>query len=172
GAARGGSPQPAPARARGRARAAGRRGVHAFPAGRGAGAEPRPRAAPPSRGRGRLAVPLYCVITDFTAHPFWVFPHVDRYFVASERVADQLHGHGVPRERIEVSGIPIASRFARPIDRAAARARLGLGARGPVVLVMGGGSGLGPLADVAARLAALALEPRVLVVCGVNLQLR
>ena len=39
---------------------------------------------------GRLRVPLYCVITDFTAHPFWAFPHVDRYFVASERVLDEL----------------------------------------------------------------------------------
>ena len=28
-----------------------------------------------ARGRGRLGVPLYCVITDFTAHPFWAFPY-------------------------------------------------------------------------------------------------
>src|SRR5207249_517752 len=40
-------------------------------------------ALSPRRGGGRLRVPLYCVITDFAAHPFWAFPHVDRYFVAS-----------------------------------------------------------------------------------------
>jgi len=66
----------------------------------------------PRRGKGRLEVPLYCVITDFTAHPFWAFPHVDRYFVASQQVADELNGHGVPAERIEVTGIPIEPRFA------------------------------------------------------------
>src|SRR3989442_1739160 len=51
------------------------------------------------RGRGRLNVPLYCVITDFTAHPFWAFPHVERYFVASLLVSDELAAHGVGRAR-------------------------------------------------------------------------
>ncbi len=129
-------------------------------------------ALSPRRGRGRLRVPLYCVITDFTAHPFWAFPHVDRYFVASDRVAQELAGHGVARERIEVTGIPVDPSFARPIGRDAARARFGLSPREPVVLVMGGGGGVGPLAELAGRLAALALEPRVVVVCGTNEKLR
>jgi processive 1,2-diacylglycerol beta-glucosyltransferase len=129
-------------------------------------------ALSPRRGRGRLRVPLYCVITDFTAHPFWVFPHVDRYFVASERVAAELAGHGVPRERIEVTGIPIDPRFAHPLGRDAARERFGLDPRRPMVLVMGGGGGVGPLAGLAERIASLALEPQVLVVCGTNRRLR
>jgi len=129
-------------------------------------------ALSPRRGVGRLKVPLYCVITDFAAHPFWAFPHVDRYFVASDRVAMELAGHGVPRERIEVTGIPIDPRFDRAVGREPARARLGLDARRPAVLVMGGGSGVGPLAELAERLAALALRPQVIVVCGLNGRLR
>jgi processive 1,2-diacylglycerol beta-glucosyltransferase len=121
---------------------------------------------------GRLRVPLYCVITDFTAHPFWAFPHVDRYFVASERVLDELVTNGVARERIEVTGIPVDPRFADTIGRDAARARLGLDPARPVVLVMGGGSGVGPLADLAERLAAHPLAPQVVVVCGTNGRLR
>src|SRR5256714_5350914 len=66
----------------------------------------------PIRGRGRLDVPLHVVITDFTAHPLWAYPHVDRYFVASDQVADELAGHGVPRDRIEETGIPADPRFA------------------------------------------------------------
>ncbi len=124
------------------------------------------------RGRGHLEVPLYCVITDFTAHPFWVFPHVDRYFVASPKVADELAGHGVHRDRIEVTGIPVDPRFARTIGREAARARFGLEPARPAALVMGGGSGVGPLVDVAERLAALPSSPRVIVVCGTNHRLR
>jgi len=112
------------------------------------------------------------VITDFAAHPFWVFPHVDRYFVASDRVADELAGHGVERERIEVTGIPVEPRFATRIGREAARRRLGLASQGPVVLVMGGGSGVGPLAALAERIAKLTAAPRVVVVCGTNRALR
>jgi processive 1,2-diacylglycerol beta-glucosyltransferase len=129
-------------------------------------------ALSPRRGGGRMRVPLYCVITDFTAHPFWAFPHVDRYFVASGEVARELNGHGVPLERIEVTGIPVDPRFACPVGREAARERFGLAADEPVVLVMGGGHGVGPLTELADRLAALPSAPRVVVVCGMNARLR
>ena len=122
----------------------------------------------PVRGGGRCPAPLYCVITDFTAHPFWAFPHVDRYFVASARVADELAGHGVSPARIEVTGIPVDPRFAEEVGREAARARLGLDPERPVVLVMGGGAGVGPLAELAERIARLPGGPVAVVVCGTN----
>lgn len=129
-------------------------------------------ALSPRRGAGRLSVPLYCVITDFAAHPLWAYPHVDRYFVASPEVAEELHGHGVPSERIEVTGIPVDPKFAQTIGRDAARTRFGLASDRPVVLVMGGGSGVGPLAELAERLATLGARPQVVVVCGTNARLR
>jgi processive 1,2-diacylglycerol beta-glucosyltransferase len=125
-----------------------------------------------ARARGHMRVPLYCVITDFTAHPFWAFPDVDRYFVASDAVASELAGHGVPADRIEVTGIPVDPRFARKIGRDAARARMHVPAKRPAILVMGGGAGVGPLSELANRLAALAPEPIVFVVCGTNDRLR
>jgi processive 1,2-diacylglycerol beta-glucosyltransferase len=129
-------------------------------------------ALSPSRGHGRLRVPLYCVITDFAAHPFWAFPHVDRYFVASDEVAAELAGHGVKSARIEVTGIPVDPVFSQTLGREAARARLGLDPREPMVLVMGGGGGVGPLGDLAERLAALGIQPRVMVLCGSNEKLQ
>jgi processive 1,2-diacylglycerol beta-glucosyltransferase len=123
------------------------------------------------RGGGHLNVPLFCVITDFVAHPFWAFPHVDRYFVANEEVAAQLSGHGVSYDRIEVTGIPVDPRFARAVGRDAARDRLGLLRDRPVVLVMGGGSGVGPLAELAQRVSALPSRPQVVVICGTNARL-
>lgn len=129
-------------------------------------------ALSPRRGGGRLRVPLYCVITDFAAHPFWAFPHVDRYFVASVALAEELAGLGVSADRIEVTGIPVDPKFARGVGRAAARERIGLAPGRPVVLVMGGGSGVGPLAEMAVRLGALAAHPIVLVMCGMNRRLR
>ena len=129
-------------------------------------------ALSPGRGGGRMRVPLYCVITDFTAHPFWAFPHVDRYFVANDKVAEELAGHGVSPERIEVTGIPVDPRFALTIGREQARAQFGLDRDRPVVLVMGGGHGVGPLTELASRLAALRSAPQVVVVCGTNARLR
>jgi processive 1,2-diacylglycerol beta-glucosyltransferase len=129
-------------------------------------------ALAPRRGLGRLRVPLYVVITDFTAHPMWAYPHVDRYFVASDEVADELHGHGVPRERIEVTGIPADPRFARTIGRDAARARFRLEQAAPAVLVMGGGSGVGPMGDLARALSQLPSRPQLVVACGTNRRLQ
>lgn len=129
-------------------------------------------ALSPMREAGRLTVPLHCVITDFTAHPFWAFPFVDRYYVASEAVKRELHEHGIPEARIEVTGIPVDPRFAEVLGVDAARARVGLPQDGPVVLVMGGGSGVGPIAEVAARLADLREKPRVVALCGLNARLR
>ncbi|MCC6650383.1 MAG: glycosyltransferase [Candidatus Eisenbacteria bacterium] len=126
----------------------------------------------PRRRANKLPVPLYVVITDFTANPVWVYPHVDRYFVASDQVADELHELGVPRERIEVTGIPVDPRFGRTIGREAARAKFGLHANAPVALVMGGGSGVGPMAELADKLTALGSRPQVVVVCGTNEKLR
>ena len=122
----------------------------------------------PIRGRGRLDVPLHVVITDFTAHPLWAYPHVDRYFVASDTVADELASHGVPRERIEVTGIPVDPRFALMNGRDNVRARFGFSPDRPLVLVMGGGGGVGPMAELAERLMRLAAEPQVVVLCGTN----
>ncbi len=126
----------------------------------------------PIRGRGRLDVPLHVVITDYTAHPLWAYPHVDRYYVASEQVAAELAGHGVPRARIEVTGIPVDPRFVAEHGREAVRTRFGLERDRPLVLVMGGGGGVGPMAELAERLASLPEAPQVLVLCGTNARLQ
>jgi processive 1,2-diacylglycerol beta-glucosyltransferase len=122
--------------------------------------------------RRKLQIPLFCVITDFAAHPFWAFPHVDRYFVAADAVADELAGHGVARERIEVTGIPVDPRFARTLDRGESRRRFALDPARPMVLVMGGGAGVGPIAHLPPRIQAHGPRPQVVAVCGNNDKLR
>ncbi|MBI2553059.1 MAG: glycosyltransferase, partial [Candidatus Rokubacteria bacterium] len=44
-------------------------------------------------------------------------------------------------DRVVVSGVPVDEGFSRPLDKSAARLALGLSARLPVFLVMGGGQG-------------------------------
>jgi processive 1,2-diacylglycerol beta-glucosyltransferase len=63
-------------------------------------------------------------------------------------------------------------RFAMMHDRAAIRARFGFVNDKPLVLVMGGGGGVGPMGDLAERLASLPAAPQILVLCGTNARLR
>ena len=91
--------------------------------------------------RGRSRHFHATVFTDFVAHTQWIFEQVDRYFVPSEEIANDVFAHGVPRDRVVVSGVPVDAEFTRPLDKSAARLALGLSARLPVFLLMGGGQG-------------------------------
>ncbi len=89
--------------------------------------------------RALLRQPIYCVITDYAAHSFWVDDDIDGYFVGSELVHDQLVERGVPSSRIHVTGIPVDPAIAEPKDRATERQRLGLPEQDCVITLFGGG---------------------------------
>jgi processive 1,2-diacylglycerol beta-glucosyltransferase len=89
--------------------------------------------------RGRLPQPLYCVVTDFAAHAFWVAPEVDGYFVASTLTRDQLIERRVPPSIINVSGIPIDLAIAEPKSVEQTRRQLGLPLDKPLISLFGGG---------------------------------
>jgi len=126
----------------------------------------------PRAARGRLGAPLYCVITDFGVHPFWVYDGIDGYFVASDEMRDELADWGVRPGAVRVTGIPVDLRFTQRVPPAEARAGLGLDPGRPVVLVMGGGNGVGPLHGLAEGLLGLPAAPQVVVLCGRNEALR
>lgn len=125
------------------------------------------RVAAHLKRKGRLNAQIAFIVTDFLPHHLWVCPGVDQYFVATTAGAARLRELGVPADRITVSGIPIRPAFDRPIARPVET--------GPErhVLVMGGGLGLGPIAEAVGALAAIPRpELRVTVVCGRNETLR
>lgn len=93
------------------------------------------------RTRGLPTPTLTTVFTDFGAHTQWIQPGVDRHCVPAEEVAHELTAHGVPPERIAVTGVPVADAFTRPGARAATRLAFGLSARIPVFLLMDGLAG-------------------------------
>jgi len=127
------------------------------------------------RARGRIAMPVYCAITDFSVHPIWVYGGMDRYFVGSRRVAEELAATGeVAAERIEVTGVPIDPRFATSVGLAAARRELGLDPDPArlTVLLMGGGFGWGPIEGMLRVVLALPRSVQALVIAGRNEALR
>lgn len=133
--------------------------VHPTPAG----------AVSELRARGLVRVLHATVFTDFVAHTQWIYPEVDWYCVPADEIKYDLVARGVPRERIAVTGMPVAPEFAQPVDRAAARQALGLSPRLPVLLAMAGSQGgLGELAEVCRALMENPNPFQALVVTGTD----
>jgi len=121
---------------------------------------------------GELSCFSVGAITDLTIHPYWVFPETELYFVGAEKLAGDLAGFGIPPERIHATGIPIDPSFRSKGDRNSVLEGYGLEGRLPTILVMGGGLGMGPLAESVRALGNLANSCQIIVVAGKNTQLK
>ena len=118
--------------------------------------------------RGRFTAPQVMITTDFETHRGWVTQPCEQYFTATEEAAEYLHVFGVPRGDVRITGIPIHSEFGRPKERSACLARLGLGGDRPVVLLLAGGHGAGPIEGPYRELLQVPIPLEVVVVTGRN----
>lgn len=120
-------------------------------------------------------VPFATIVTDLTtATPVWYNPDVALLSASCDEVAAAAARAGVPAERVRVLGLPIGERFAQPVqDRAELRRALGV-ADEPVVLVMSGGEGMGPVVEVVTAVARVLAggKGQLVVLCGRNRALR
>jgi processive 1,2-diacylglycerol beta-glucosyltransferase len=112
------------------------------------------------------------IVTDFEAHALWMDPNVDLYCVAAEETKARLVARGAPAAQVLVTGIPISAKFSGPIDAALVRKELGLRDDLPILLVLSGGFGMGPVAQILAALDQLQRPFQTLVVAGRNDRLR
>jgi processive 1,2-diacylglycerol beta-glucosyltransferase len=122
--------------------------------------------------RNEFHAKIVSVVTDFEAHALWTEPDVTLYCVATEETKARMTARGVAEERILVTGIPISQRFTTHIDGAAVRKRMNLRADLPCVLVLGGGFGMGPVAEILGELNKVAKSIQAVIVCGRNEALR
>jgi processive 1,2-diacylglycerol beta-glucosyltransferase len=122
------------------------------------------------RRRGRCAGRIGVVVTDADVHRLWIHEGVDRYFVARAEAGAHLEALG--QTAVEDCGIPIDPRFGTAIDRVAIRQKHGLPAHGAVVLLLGGGFGVGSVAEMAQRLEDARAPVAIVVVAGRNEELR
>lgn len=112
------------------------------------------------------APPLHCVVTDLvTVHRSWACAAVERYYVATSGASEALIAAGVPRERIQVTGLPLRASFAPPPSpsREATLSR---------VLLLGGGWPSRCFEQVAHALARSDSPLDLAVVCGRNRRLQ
>lgn len=119
-----------------------------------------------------LSIPLAIVVLDLVnVHATWFPPTVHACFVPTEAAERRALRWGVPPERVErFGGMPVRRAFveARDLPQDAARARLGLPQGQPVVLLVGGGEGMGPLGAIAAALARHVPSAYLVAVAGRN----
>jgi 1,2-diacylglycerol 3-beta-galactosyltransferase len=87
----------------------------------------------------RHRAPLYTVVTDFgIVHPLWFNRAADACFVATEKVRQLAIAHGLPPEKVLITGIPVAPALAdRSRVPAEMRAALGWELDLPVILAVG-----------------------------------
>jgi len=126
------------------------------------------------KGYGSHRPPFFTVVTDLvTTHALWYDPGVDLYMVPTEAARERALACGLDPARIHVVGLPVAQRFCQPVaDREALRAELGWPTDRPVVLLMGGGEGMGPLFETATAIAAPGGDFALAVICGRNRRLK
>ncbi len=115
-----------------------------------------------------LRIPVVGVVTDFVVHPFWIYNNLDLYTVATCEIAEHLSSKGVAPEKVEVTGIPIDPRFGNSQDVSALKKRLGLKEEMPILLVMGGGIGMGPVNRIMKALKKITIPMYAVIVAGKN----
>jgi processive 1,2-diacylglycerol beta-glucosyltransferase len=113
-----------------------------------------------------------CVVTDFEAHALWMEQAVDLYCVAAEETKASLVARGASVENVVVTGIPIAPKFSDIPNPRLVRKNYGLRDDLPVLLVLGGGFGMGPVARILSALDRINRDFQTLVVAGRNEKLR
>lgn len=118
--------------------------------------------------RGRLVA----VFSDYHLHPFWCFDEVDLYFCNLAEQAEGLKRLNVPVEKIAITGLFVAEKFYKPIDRQQACQDLGLLLTMPKVLLF---SGARPRMSNKEIFLALLRSPKsfqVIAICGNNMELK
>ena len=115
-----------------------------------------------------LPLTVMGVLTDYAAHSYWIHPGVDYYVVPCEECRQDFIRKGVSADQIKVLGIPIRSKFSQQPDKELIAQTLELDLNTPIILIMGGGQGLGPIQEVVNSLEKLPDPLQMIVITGTN----
>ncbi len=118
--------------------------------------------------------PFINVVTDMvTTHALWFDNRADLILVPTETARKRAIKYKMPPEKLRVVGLPVADRYCQPMGRKSTlRKKLGWPVEKPVVLLVGGGEGMGPLAKTAMEIDGSGLDVCLIIVCGRNQRLK
>ncbi|OXM87997.1 MGDG synthase family glycosyltransferase [Paenibacillus rigui] len=116
-----------------------------------------------------LGIQNFTVITDYALHSTWIHPYVDKYYVATDDLKEDIISKGFAKDRVKVSGIPIRKDFDELSSGRAASVKQ---AHKKTVLVMAADSGAVSYIEEMLQVLLFMGEYRVVVVCGRNEKLK
>ncbi len=114
--------------------------------------------------------PFMTVVTDMvTTHAFWFDRRADLVVVPTNEAREVAVEYGIPEGNVRVVGLPVAERFrVPPADPTEFRAAQGWDKDLPVILVVGGGDGMGPMEAVVKAVNEARLKATLVAICGRN----
>jgi processive 1,2-diacylglycerol beta-glucosyltransferase len=117
------------------------------------------------------SIPLVAVLTDYIPHSYWIYDTIDYYVAPSDEVSERLIKKKVSPQKIKTLGIPFDPEFNVPVIKDEIMRKLNLDKDKPVILIMGGGHGLGPIKTIVKYLEKTKEEFQEIIVSGVNKKL-
>jgi 1,2-diacylglycerol 3-beta-galactosyltransferase len=123
---------------------------------------------------GKERPPFITVVTDLvTMHTLWFHKNVDLCIVPTEAARQRALQAGLTPEQVKVVGLPVADRFCQPVgDQTSLRQKLNWPQDRPVVLLVGGGEGMGPIEQTALAIAEANLPITLVIIAGRNQELK
>lgn len=114
--------------------------------------------------------PFMTVVTDMVStHAFWFDRRADLVVVPTEVAREVAIEYGIPAGNVRVVGLPTAERFrVPPADPLSFRDAQGWRRDLPVILVVGGGDGMGPMEAVVNAINDAKLNATLVGICGRN----
>ncbi len=116
----------------------------------------------------KLNIPVVVVVTDFVVHRLWIYPEIQHYIVANERMSKFLIEHGINNSSVKVMGIPVDEKFSHLPDKERIVNNLGFSSQVKTILIMGGGAGLLPMDEILLCCENISISLQIIVVTGKN----
>jgi len=123
---------------------------------------------------GKNRPPFITVVTDMVStHALWFDRRADLILVPTEMARQRAIEYTMPPEKVRVVGQPVSeSCSAPPGDKIALRQGLNWPKDKIIVLLVGGGEGMGPLAETARAIDESGLDVGLVIVTGRNAKLK
>jgi 1,2-diacylglycerol 3-beta-galactosyltransferase len=126
------------------------------------------------RALGNNRPPFITVVTDLvTTHALWYRRGTDLCLVPTEAARQRALRCGLHPDKVQVVGLPVADKFNHPPgDKQALREQLGWPTNLPIVLLVGGGEGMGPIEKTAQSIIDANLPLVLVIITGRNEKLK
>ncbi|WP_261306438.1 MGDG synthase family glycosyltransferase [Paenibacillus andongensis] len=113
-----------------------------------------------------MGITNFTVLTDYALHATWLHPNVDKYYVATEELKQQIIFKGFSKDQIEVSGIPLRQEFVNERNSHTQNQKK------KIILIMASDSGISSYIEEMLNNLAMLNNCQLVVVCGRNERLK